>query len=179
MNSSPTVSVIFVHRFCDDGSLVDTMRANGLNTVLCVGNGISQVPRAVAWAGFDVNALICHLMQRRWPVKFTPPAEFLAQLVGERSGGLNGNLKFVVGNLCDSECCPGRYDLVIERLNLRLYSDEDQPRALQAVANRLASPGIFFSESHDGGWNHRRRVYVRPSVSSAQKRGPSGPAMAR
>jgi hypothetical protein len=28
----------FVHLFCDDGALVDTMRANGLNTVLCVGN---------------------------------------------------------------------------------------------------------------------------------------------
>jgi len=38
----------FVHLFCDDGKLVDTMRANGLNTVLCVGNGISQEPRALA-----------------------------------------------------------------------------------------------------------------------------------
>jgi hypothetical protein len=24
--------------------------------------------------------------------------------------------------------------------------------AMQAVANRLASRGIFFSQSHDGGW---------------------------
>ena len=44
----------FVHLFCDDGELVDTMRANGLKTVLCVGNGISQEPRALAWAGFDL-----------------------------------------------------------------------------------------------------------------------------
>ncbi len=38
----------FVHLFCDDGELVDTMRAHGLKTVLCVGNGISQEPRALA-----------------------------------------------------------------------------------------------------------------------------------
>lgn len=47
----------FVHLFVDDGELVDAMRANGLRTVLCVGNGISQEPRALAWAGFDVTSL--------------------------------------------------------------------------------------------------------------------------
>jgi len=47
----------FVHLFVDDGALVDAMRANGLKTVLCVGNGISQEPRALAWAGFDVTSL--------------------------------------------------------------------------------------------------------------------------
>jgi hypothetical protein len=46
----------FVHMFCEDGELVDAMRANGMKTVLCVGNGISQEPRALAWAGFDVTA---------------------------------------------------------------------------------------------------------------------------
>src|SRR5262245_56560487 len=34
----------FVHLFCDDGDLVDVMRASGLKTVLCCGNGISQEP---------------------------------------------------------------------------------------------------------------------------------------
>lgn len=142
----------FVHLFCDDGDLVDTMRANGLNTVLCVGNGISQEPRALAWAGFDVTALDLSPYATKVASEFTPSADFLARLVGGRSGGLNGNLKFVVGNLCNAECCPGPYDVVIERLTLQLYSDQYQPRALQAVANRLASPGIFFSQSHDGGW---------------------------
>ena len=79
--------------------------------------------------------------------EFTPPDELLAQLVGGRSSGLNGNLKFVVGSLCDAECCPGPYDVVLERLTIQLYSDEYKPRALQAMANRLASPGIFFSHN--------------------------------
>ena len=142
----------FVHLFCDDGDLVDTMRANELKTILCVGNGISQEPRALAWAGFDVTALDLSPYATKVASETDPPAELLAQLVGGRSGGLNGNLKFVAGNLCDAECCPGPYDVVIERLTLQLYSDEYKPRALQAVANRVASPGILFSQSHDGGW---------------------------
>ena len=142
----------FVHLFCDDGDLVDTMRGNGLNTVLCVGNGISQEPRALAWAGFDVTALDLSPYATKVASETAPPAELLARLVDGRSGGLNGNLKFVVGNLCDAECCPGPYDVIIERLTLQLYSPEYQPRALQAVANRLASPGIFFSQSHCGSW---------------------------
>ncbi len=142
----------FVHLFCDDGELVDTMRANGCNTVLCVGNGISQEPRALAWAGFDVTALDLSPYATKVANAVTPPAEFLAGLVGGRSAGLNGNLKFVTGNLCDVECCPGPYDVVIERCTLQLYSEEYRPRAMQAVANRLASPGIFFSQSHCGSW---------------------------
>jgi SAM-dependent methyltransferase len=141
-----------VHLFCDDGDLVDTMRANGLKSVLCVGNGISQEPRALAWAGFDVTALDLSPYATTVASEATPPADLLAELVGGRSGGLNGNLKFVAGNLCDAECCPGPYDVVIERLTLQLYSDEYKPRALQTVANRLASPGIFFSQSHDSCW---------------------------
>ena len=59
------------------------------------------------------------------------------------------------------------HDVVIERLTLQLYSAEYQPRALQAVANRLASPGIFFSQSHDGCWKppsprvHRNEWWFR------------------
>ena len=142
----------FVHLFCDDGPLVDTMRANRLKTVLCVGNGISQEPRALAWAGFDVTALDLSPYATQVASELNPPAELLAQLISGRSRGPNGNLKFVVGNLCNLECCPGPFDVVIERNTLQLYSDEYQPRALQAVANRLASPGIFFSQSHCGWW---------------------------
>ena len=154
----------FVHLFCDDGDLVDTMRANGLKRVLCVGNGISQEPRALAWAGFDVTALDLSPYATKVASEVTPPAELLAQLVGGRSGGLNGNLNFVAGNLCDPACCPGPYDVVIERLTLQLYSDEYKPRALQAVANRITSLGIFFSQSHDWPLETTRAAYTLERV---------------
>ena len=47
----------YVDMFCDDGTLVDAMRTSGFQTVLCVGNGLSQEPRALASAGFGVTAL--------------------------------------------------------------------------------------------------------------------------
>lgn len=157
----------FVHLFCDDGELIDTMRANGLKTVLCVGNGISQEPRALAWAGFDVTVLELSPYAITVASETNPSTELLTRLAGGRPDGPNGNLKFVAGNLCDAECCPGPYDVIIERLTLQLFSDEFQPRALEAVANRLASPGIFFSQSHDGGWKppaprvHRNEWWFR------------------
>lgn len=142
----------FVHMFCDDGGLVDAMRANGLRTVLCVGNGISQEPRALAWAGFDVTALDLSPFATEVARGAAPPDEFLSHLVGGRSAGLNGHVEFLVGDLCDAACCPGPYDVVIERSTLQLYPDEGQPTAMKAMAARLASRGIFFSQCHDGSW---------------------------
>src|SRR5215472_9592071 len=37
--------------------LVSVMIEHGLRTVLCAGNGVSQEPRSLAAAGFDVTAL--------------------------------------------------------------------------------------------------------------------------
>jgi hypothetical protein len=142
----------FVHLFVHDGELVDAMRVNGLRTVLCVGNGISQEPKALAWAGFDVTSLDISPLAAKVASAAVPPDDLLAELVGGRSGGLSGCSEFVVGDLCDPACCPGPYDVVIERKTLQLWPDAERPMAIQAVANRLASRGIFFSHSHDGGW---------------------------
>ncbi len=142
----------FVHMFVDDGALVDAMRANGLRTVLCVGNGISQEPRALAWAGFDVTSLDISPFAAKVASEAAPPDALLARLVGKRSSGLNGKVEFVVGDLRDAACCAGPYDVVIERSTLQLWPSADLPLAIHAVANRLASRGIFFSQSHDGGW---------------------------
>ena len=142
----------FADMFCDDGSLVDAMRANGLRTVLCVGNGISQEPRALARAGFDVTALDLSPFATEMAKKVSPPDELLAGLVGGRSAGLNGQVNFVAGDLCDVACCPGPYDVVIDRRTLQLYPDKERPTAMNAVANRLASRGIFLSHCHDGRW---------------------------
>src|ERR1044072_5806100 len=141
-----------VHLFVNDGELVEAMRANGLKTVLCVGNGISQEPRALAWAGFDVTSLDISPFAAKVASEAAPPDDFLARLVGEKQGDSNGLLKFVVGDICDAACCPGPFDVVIDRKTLQLWPKAERPLALQAVANRLAARGIFFSQSHNGGW---------------------------
>jgi len=143
----------FVDLFCHDGELVDLMRANGLRTVLCVGNGISQEPRALARAGFDVTALDLSPYATEVACGFTgAPDEFLAGLFGGRSAGPDGHVEFVTGDLRDPTCCPGPYDVVIDRKTLQLYAEDERPGAMKAVANRLASRGIFFSQCHDGFW---------------------------
>ncbi len=143
----------FVHLFVDDGELVDAMRAHGLRTVLCVGNGISQEPRALAWAGFDVTSLDISPVAAKVASAAAPSEDVLATLVGGRSGDPGGHVDFVVGDLRDPAICPGPYDVVIDRKTLQLWPDAERPAAMKAVADRLASRGIFFSQSHDGGWS--------------------------
>jgi SAM-dependent methyltransferase len=134
----------FVDMFVDDGKLVDVMRANGLRTVLCVGNGISQEPRALAWAGFEVTALDLSPYAIEVASDVEPPEEYLARLMGGRSPAPHGEVRLVAGDLVDPEVCPGPYDVVIERRTLQLFPAEQQPIAIRAVADRVASPGIFF-----------------------------------
>jgi len=142
----------FVDMFCDDGELVDVMRANGLKTVLCVGSGLSLEPRALAWAGFNVTALDLSPFAMEAVKRAAPPDEHLARLVGGRCAGANGSVQFVAGDLCDPASCKGPYDVVIDRKTLQLYPDDRRPAAMKAVANRLAPRGIFFSHCHDGRW---------------------------
>lgn len=141
----------FVHMFVDDGKLVDVMRANGLRTILCVGNGISQEPKALAWAGFAVTALDLSAYAISVAREAEPPEEVFAGLIGGRPRGENGAVRCVVGDLLDPEVCPGPYDVVIERKTLQLFPAEQQAAAVRAVADRVGNPGILFSHSHRNG----------------------------
>lgn len=150
-----------VHMFCDDGELIDAMRANALKTVLCIGNGISLEPRALAWAGFEVTVLDLSPFALEVAERATLPDDLLHYIVGQRSAGSNGHVKFVVGDLCDPASCPGPYDVVIERRTLQLYPPEQRAAALQAVAHRLGARGIFFSHYHKGNWRYSEpRIHV-------------------
>lgn len=133
---------------CRNGELVDTMRANGLRTVLCAGSGISHEPRALARMGFDVTALDLSPLAIRAASEISPPRALLDHIVEGRRGRRGGSVRFVTGDLCDSTICPGPYDVVIDRKTLQLYAEPDRVRAMRALADRLNSPGIFFSHSH-------------------------------
>jgi hypothetical protein len=140
------------HLFCDDGQLVDAMRMHGLKKVLCVGNGLCLEPRALARMGFEVTAVDLSPVATEAVRRLEPRDEFLAKLVGGRTEAPGGQVEFVVGDLRDAACCPGPFDVVIERRTLQLYPDGERPAATKAVADRLGSPGIFFSQCHAGAW---------------------------
>lgn len=161
--SLPTVGMI--HMFVNDGQLVDAMRENDLRTVLCVGNGISQEPKALAAAGFDVTALDLSPAASAIAEEATPPDDVLAGLIGGRSSAKGGIVRFVTGDLLDPAVCPGPYDVIIERKTLQLYPPDVERSAIRAVAARLGARGIFFSHSHRNGppdqWRNPQADWVR------------------
>jgi SAM-dependent methyltransferase len=135
--------------FCDDGELVDTMRASAFRTILCVGSGISLEPQALAAAGFDVTALDLSPAAAFFSHGARTVPDYLRQLLSGRDLRRGGVVRFVTGDLRDPAMCPGPFDVVIERCTLQLFPDDERPAALTAVANRLAPRGIFFSQCHD------------------------------
>ena len=138
----------FVDMFCRDGRLIDGMRANRLKTILCVGSGISQEPKALALAGFDVTVLDISPLAIKVAQEWNVPDEVLLKLIEGRQAGRRRRVRFVAGDLLDASVCPGPFDVVLERRTLQLYPDEDRPAAMRALAARVATPGIFFSHSH-------------------------------
>ena len=142
----------FVDLFCRNGRLIDAMRANRLKTILCVGSGISQEPKALALAGFDVTALDISPLAIKVAQKWNVPEKILLTITEGRQAPRTRRVRFIAGDLLDTTVCPGPFDVVLERKTLQLYSDEDRPAAMRALAGRLATPGIFFSHSHR---NHR------------------------
>lgn len=135
-----------------DGRLVDAMRAHDLKTVLCVGNGTSNEARALAWAGFDVIALDLSPLATQAASSYAPSNLYLSSLVNGRLPTPNGSVEFVAGDLMNTTCCPGKFDVIIERKTLQLWPEAELPQAINAVAERLESRGIFFSQCHNGGW---------------------------
>jgi SAM-dependent methyltransferase len=146
----------FVDMLCRDGRLIDGMRANRLKTILCVGSGISQEPKALALAGFDVTVLDISPLALKVAQACDVPDKFLLNFLEGRQVGRRRRVRFIEGDLLDASICPGPYDVVLERRTLQLYPDDDRPAAMRALAARLATPGIFFSHSHrnlaPGAW---------------------------
>ena len=73
---------------------------------------------------------------------------FLRKLIGGRRAARGGSVRFVTGDLLDANLCPGPFHVVLERKTLQLFSNEDRPAAMRALASRLTTPGIFFTHSH-------------------------------
>jgi len=137
-----------------DELLMAVMAEYGLKKVLCAGNGLSQEPRALARAGYDVTAL-----------DLSPKASELAKTHEFNPNDFNyfyapgaerpgGQLDFVVGNFLDTAVCPGPFDVIIER---PLRCDPRQPaasgRLLSVPARRFHLAG-----SGAGGSSNRGRL---------------------
>ncbi len=125
--------------------------------MLCAGSGISQEPRALAQAGFQVVALDFSARAIEIASGFEFPAkafDFYCDPTMRRSGG---KVDFVVGDILDSTVCAGPFDVIIERRTAQLFSNENIGALLDSLAGRLGHDGIFFSHSHDSAWRPPRK----------------------
>jgi hypothetical protein len=137
---------------CDDRDLVQAMRTAGLTTVLCAGSGISQEPKALAAAGFQVVALDFSRRALEIAQAIPFPPEAIERYCGPRMRREGGQVEFVVGDFLDPSVCPGPFDVIIERSTAQLFVDLNVDAVLGALAKRLSPNGIFLSHSHDGRW---------------------------
>jgi len=140
--------------FClgDDEVLIQAMLQFEMRTVLCAGSGISQEPRALAEAGFEVTALDLSPVAAQLAQAWRFDRDDLPQYFDPKLRRPRGRVEFVVGDLLDPKICPGPFDVVIERRTLQLFPPHERGRALDALAARLHTEGIFISQCHDAAW---------------------------
>jgi hypothetical protein len=147
--------------FCRDQrrALVATMRREGWQSVLCVGNGLSGEAAALADAGFAVTALDRSAFAIAHAPPVAPESPPFAAYFGQAFSRTGGSLRFVHGDLFDAQVCPGPFDVIIERRTLQLWSrfapvadGDDCDRGLAAVTARLADAGLVVSHQHMGAW---------------------------
>ncbi len=150
--------------FCDDRNLVAVMNAEGMQTVLCAGNGISQEPRVLAEAGFRVVALDLSPQAVEIARTFEFPAEAFEYFCESGMRRPEGHVKFVVGDILDPDVCPGPFDVIIERRTAQNYFPHNIGVILGALVKRLGHEGIFFSHCHDRtcGPQVTPRHYTKP-----------------
>ena len=140
-------------------ALVATMRREGWQSVLCVGNGLSGEAAALADAGFAVTALDRSSLAIAHAPPAAPDPPPFAAYFGEAFSHTGGSLRFVHGDLFEAQVCPGPFDVIIERRTLQLWSrlapivdGDDCDRGLSAVTARMADPGLVVSHQHMETW---------------------------
>jgi len=138
--------------FCNDRKLVQLMNAERMKSVLCAGNGISQEPKALAQAGFQVAALDLSAQAVEMAREFELPTEAFQHFCDPGMRRQGGHVDFLVGDLLDPAACPGPFDVVIERRTAQSFCNHGMGAVLEALAYRVGEGGIFFSHCHDGGW---------------------------
>jgi chemotaxis methyl-accepting protein methylase len=138
--------------FCRDSSLIKWLVKRRAKTLLCAGNGISQEPRALAEAGFQVIAMDLSPRAVHLAETWQFGSQELDRFCPKELRAPGGSSAFTIGNILDTSVCSGPFDAIIERRTLQLFPPEERGTALDRLALRLKPDGLFISHCHDGGW---------------------------
>ena len=136
--------------FCNDRQLVRAMNDLQFRTVLCAGSGLSLEPLALAAAGFQVTALDLSARALRVIAQVPPTPDYISTFLDAHQLRPGGNVEWVAGDIIDVACCPGPFDLIIERRTAQNYPQLAD--ILTPLIGRLSYSGVFFTQCHDGAW---------------------------
>ena len=158
----------FIDMWCRDEELVRALQHMGAEQLLCVGSGLSCEPHALAAAGFHVTALDLSPLAMRVAATAQLNAEQLAHYFPAELARPGGTVDFVAGDLIDPTVCPGPYDVILERLSVQLFPDDERAGALDALVGRLSSDGVLFSHCHCGSGGPNTRPHALEALLTSR-----------
>lgn len=128
-----------------------SLRLRGTRTILLHANGVSQEPRALSYAGFDVVALDISSVATRYAEGFSLPESELRLFfqwddIGqegafERARGEGGRHRFVCGDAFDASVEPGPFDAIFSWRGFHGYTDAEMESLARALDRRLSPAG--------------------------------------
>ena len=152
--------------------LVPLLAQRRARRVLCVGNGKSLEAHLLVAEGFEVDTLDVSAeansylatmdsskAKAAWPFRMPLP-EF------------QGAPSIHIGDIRDTDACPGPFDAIIIRRTLQYYEDAEASRILDGLWRRLSETGLLVLEDHNAkeaavtatNWLRDRRVPVAHNV---------------
>lgn len=169
----------FCSMFSDYHKLVPLFKKHGYKTILCAGNGISLEPYFFANEEFSVTALdisseankflanfplnpsdLRGFYQENYPGNKEPAGNFYQEEISKIK-----SVKLVTGDIFNSDCCPGPFDVIITRKTLQCFwgkSGEKTFEGMQALLARLSPHGLLYVHTHNTDpWNDAMIEWVQ------------------
>lgn len=129
-------------------------RDRQVRRILCLGNGVSQEPRALAHAGFEVIGLDISQTATDFAASFQLSNTELRMFfqwdelgyegVFERQARPGGSCRFVRGDAFDSRVAQGPFDAIFSWRTLQGFDDHEVDEILRAMDARLSAAGLLF-----------------------------------
>jgi len=181
MDAGP-MEVGFGDMMASDPQLLQTLDRRRVQTILCVGAGLSSEPWALALHGFHVTVLdVSAIPRQSFRTMVATPSHPIHKISGltmtaedaiafeptatitvddcpamhrdpQRPPKGGGSMLHRTGDLSDADVCTGPFDVVIERRTLQLFKREEQLAALDRLAARMSPRAFFVSHEHRGAW---------------------------
>jgi SAM-dependent methyltransferase len=120
-----------------------------LKKILCVGNGISLEPLALAYIGFDVDVLDISKEAIDFISNYRLSSDDAKKFFLEDQHCIGGKINYIVGDFRDKSLCPGKYDVVITRRTLQYFTRDNFFGNLNTLIEKLNEGGIFINHTHN------------------------------